>query len=116
VPAPEGLPLLRVAPLHAALLHVSDCPGAEVAAVRLRLALDATGHRDTPIRFVLVRTDAQAAELDFHGSPTVLLNGRDPFLTDQNVVGLACRLYRGDGGTGRSPTVEQLVAAIQDIG
>jgi hypothetical protein len=60
---------------------------------RLRLALDATGHDGTPIEFALIRSDEQAHDLDFRGSPTVLLNDRDPFATPDEPVGLACRLY-----------------------
>ena len=95
------------------LLHVLDCPHADVAAIRLRIALDAGGHADSPIEFILVRSDEHARELEFHGSPTVLLNGRDPFAGSDTPVGLACRLYRTAHGTSGAPSVEQLVDAIQ---
>jgi hypothetical protein len=108
VPQPTGLSTLTVR-----LLHVLDCPHSDVAAIRLRVALDATGHADTPVEFIMVRSDEQARELEFHGSPTVLLNGADPFAGPDTSVGLACRLYRTAHGTAGAPSVEQLVDAIQ---
>jgi len=110
VPPPTGPSTLTVR-----LLHVLDCPNADVAAIRLRVALDATGHADTPIEFIVVRSDEQARELEFHGSPTVLLDGGDPFAGPDTPVGLACRLYRTAQGASGAPSVEQLVDAIQAV-
>jgi len=107
------VPVQHPTQLSVQLLHVADCPSAEVAAIRLRLALDATDHDGTPIEFVLVRTDEQARDLGFRGSPTMLINGRDPFVTTDTQVGLACRLYRTETGTSGAPTLEQFVDAIQ---
>jgi hypothetical protein len=102
----------RPTQLNVQLLHVLDCANADVTAIRLRIALDATGYADVPIEFVLVHSDAQAAEIGFHGSPTVLLNDRDPFAAGDTPVGLACRLYRGATGVAGAPSVEQLVDAL----
>ena len=99
-------------PLSVQLLHVPDCPTPDVAAVRLRLALVATGHPDVASDVILVRTDEQARELDFRGSPTVILNHRDPFARPENSVGPACRLYRNDSGTSGAPSREKFVEAI----
>ena len=99
-------------PLRVQLLHVVDCPHTAVADIRLRVALNATGHDDTPIEWVLVSTVEQAERIDFHGSPTVLLNGHDPFTTRDLHVGLACRPYASDGGPTDAPTIEQLVDAV----
>ena len=106
------VPVPRPTQLSVQLQHVADCPNADVATIWLRLALDATGHEGTPIEFVHVSSDEQARDLDFRGSPTVLIDGLDPFETPDSPVGLACRLYRTDTGTSGAPTVEQLVDAI----
>lgn len=51
----------------------------------------------------------------FRGSPTVLIDGVDPF-GDEAPLGLACRVYRtADGQTG-SPTLHQLRDAIERAG
>lgn len=57
-------------------------------------------------------TDAEAAQLDFTGSPTILIDGRDAFLDPDAVVGLSCRLYRSAEGASGAPSVEQLTAAL----
>jgi hypothetical protein len=91
---------------------VEGCPNLPVTRQRLALALEAAGRPDNEIRLRVVRTDAQAEELGFPGSPTVLIDGRDPFLDRHAVVGLSCRLYRSAEGTSGSPSVEQLTAAL----
>ena len=53
-----------------------------------------------------------AERLGFHGSPTVLVDGVDPFADEHTPVGLACRVFRTPAGLGGSPTVEQLREAI----
>jgi hypothetical protein len=85
------------------------------ADIRLRVALNATGHEDTAIEWVLVSTVEQAAELDFRGSPTVLLNGHDPFATPELHVGLTCRLYASDNGPTDAPSIAQFVDAILSV-
>ncbi len=58
-------------------------------------------------------TPEEAEAAQFRGSPTVLVNGRDPFLDHERPVGLSCRVYRTPDGLSGSPTVEQLVEALQ---
>lgn len=58
-----------------------------------------------------VATSEEADGLSFHGSPTVLINGEDPFAEPSAAVGLMCRLYQTVAGFAGSPTHEQLVEA-----
>ncbi|MCA1737223.1 MAG: thioredoxin family protein, partial [Actinobacteria bacterium] len=53
-----------------------------------------------------------AVERGFCGSPTVLIDGVDPFSNRKAMVGLACRLYLTQNGPAGSPTIEQLRTAI----
>jgi hypothetical protein len=53
-----------------------------------------------------------AAECGFRGSPTVLLDGVDPFADRRPLVGLTCRLYQTESGLAGSPTLNQLREAI----
>jgi hypothetical protein len=61
------------------LLTVPNCPYAEPAAAVVRQALDQEGLSDVPVTAVTVDTEAEAARLGFPGSPTILIDGHDPF-------------------------------------
>ncbi|MDK1017238.1 MAG: thioredoxin family protein, partial [Actinomycetota bacterium] len=52
------------------------------------------------------------ADQNFHGSPTVLINGIDPFAENDAPVGLSCRIYRTDEGLAGTPTIDQLRQAL----
>ncbi|PVU84310.1 thioredoxin family protein (plasmid) [Cellulomonas sp. WB94] len=94
------------------LQYFDGCPSWHEAEERLREALDAAGRVDVVVERVLVSTPEQAAELSFHGSPSVLVDGVDPFAAPDAPVGLACRLYRTPSGLAGAPTVEQLADVL----
>jgi len=78
------------------VLAVPDCPNAQVLERRLAAAL-AGGPAVTISRRVI--TDlAEASRWQMHGSPTLLVNGEDPFAEPGAAPALACRLYRGEDG------------------
>ena len=54
----------------------------------------------------------QAEALGFRGSPTILIDGTDPFADPASPLGLACRVYRTACGAQPAPTVEQLPAVL----
>jgi hypothetical protein len=90
------------------LRYFDGCPNWQTADSRLRQVLDSTGHRDVIVSYEKVETPEDAERLGFIGSPTVLVDGSDPFATPEAPVGLACRVYRTPNGLAGSPTVEQL--------
>lgn len=95
------------------LLYVTDCPHADDTRSRVRAALQRAG-RAASVHEVAVADADDAARLGMRGSPTILVDGHDPFATDTE-PSLSCRLYRttdGVDGVDGVPTVEQLVAAI----
>jgi len=95
-------------------LHYFDgCPNWRTAGARVREVLDATGRSDIPVTHEKVETPEEAERLGFVGSPTLLVDGRDPFATPGAPVGLACRIYRTPDGLAGSPTVEQLIEVFQ---
>jgi len=53
-----------------------------------------------------------AVKRGFRGSPTVLIDGVDPFAERRLLVGLTCRLYQTESGLAGSPTLDQLREAI----
>lgn len=60
----------------------------------------------------LVDTAEEAEKARFRGSPSVLLDGVDPFADADTPVGLSCRVYDTPEGPAGSPTIEQLRAAL----
>lgn len=94
------------------LLYFDGCPHWTVMEERLREALILSGFPQA-IEHCLVETPEQADEYRFAGSPSILLDGRDPFASSPSKVGLTCRVYSTPDGAAGTPTLEQLVAAIQ---
>ncbi len=69
---------------------------------------------DTPIEMVQVRDGADAVAKKFLGSPTIRLNGVDPFaLPGQANFAMQCRVYRTPAGLKGWPTEEMLRGAVR---
>jgi hypothetical protein len=103
-----GLPAPSVA-----VLGFAGCPNVGVTSERLREALVRAGREDVRVEYREVATHEEAEAVQFRGSPTVLVNGRDPFADPDSPVGLSCRVYRTGDGLSGAPTVEQLWEALQ---
>ena len=98
--------------MKAEVLHIEECPSWEEAGRSLRAALDATGHSDVPITVTLLASAAEAANVPFAGSPTILIDGQDLFPSDGRTSDLACRVYLTTRGLAGRPTQEQLETAL----
>ncbi|MFZ0995790.1 MAG: thioredoxin family protein [Candidatus Dormiibacterota bacterium] len=94
------------------LLYFADCPHWRLAEARLRAALAGLEDTGSAVTHELVETPEQAERTGFRGSPTILVDGLDPFATPDDPVGLSCRIYRGPDGVEHSPTVAQLLAVL----
>lgn len=94
------------------LLHIVDCPNTAVAEEHARAALDSLGLTDVPVEVVTIRTEAEAADAPFGGSPTILVDGVDLFPTAP-VRSLACRVYATESGFAGAPTRDQIEAALR---
>ena len=77
-------------------------------------ALDRVGRGDAQVGLTVVETEAEAVAANFAGSPTILVDGRDLFPGPGVSESLACRLYSTSAGLAGSPTVEELVTALQE--
>ncbi len=62
----------------------------------------------------LIETPEAAEQHGFRGSPTVLVDGVDPFADPDAPVGLSCRVYATETGYAGSPSLDQLRAALQE--
>jgi hypothetical protein len=81
---------------------------------RLREALQAEGMTDVEPILEPVETREDAERLRFIGSPTVLVDGRDPFTEGTEAsFGLTCRVFQTPQGLAGSPTLEQLRNALR---
>jgi len=94
------------------LMYFDGCPGWQVAEENLHAALDELRKPGVTIRRQLIATVEEAERTGFIGSPTVLLDGRDPFAEPRREPGLSCRLYVTDHGTANAPSVGQLIEAL----
>ena len=94
------------------LLTVPACPNAALFEERLADAL--AGHPDAVVRRREIANERAAAEAGMHGSPTLLIDGVDPFATPGQPPSLSCRLYRD--ATGRAegaPPVDALQRVLE---
>lgn len=97
--------------MHIAILHVPDCPSLDLTRSRVAAALAQTGV-EASVEEVLVAGRREADEMGMHGSPTITIDGHDPFDHDQGRGSMSCRLYWAEGRIDGAPGVEGLIAAI----
>ena len=87
------------------LLYFDGCPNWRLVDESLTRLADELGF-DVDRR--KVETPEDAERLEFRGSPTVLVDGRDPFATGDEPVGLSCRVYQTPEGVAGAPNADQL--------
>ena len=88
------------------LLYFDDCPNWKIADAHLRrLAAEIPG---LSVSRHIVDTPEEAERTRFRGSPSIIVNGEDPFADENSPVGLSCRVYQTPEGPAGSPTLDQL--------
>lgn len=95
--------------MHVELRYFAACPNWRSTRALLEQLADEFGFT---IAERLVETHDEAIVLGFRGSPTVLVDGSDPFGDPESPVGLACRIYRTPDGFIGSPTEAMLRKAL----
>ena len=91
--------------------YFDSCPGWRVVDTRVKELVRQHG-LDADLTYQLIDTPEAAEEYQFTGSPTLLVDGRDPFKTDLTPIGLACRTYMTPTGLAASPSVDQIREAL----
>ena len=86
------------------IVYGPDCPCVPAARANGDAALALLG-RSAQVELVPLQTEEDAQQEAMHGSPTVLIDGRDPFAGAGAATTLACR---SDG----APTVRQLLQVL----
>lgn len=95
-------------------LYSEDCPSHERALDLLKQVVRDEDVR-ARIRIHRIKTDDEAAELRFPGSPTIRVNGADIDPVPPDAFGLACRAYgHENGGVSALPPRDRIVAALRD--
>lgn len=90
------------------ILYVPGCPNYLPAVEQVERVLFSESLQ-AEIRSIAVRTDAEAREFIFPGSPTIRVNGEDIEPHQTSAPSLACRLYDNRSGI---PSAELLWVAI----
>jgi hypothetical protein len=74
------------------VLYVPDCPNRTTARDVVELALTQT-QLTAVVREREIRTEEEAGRLGMRGSPTILIDGKDPFADGAGPAAMSCRLY-----------------------
>lgn len=93
------------------VVYFEGCPHADEARRRLVEVLGADG----AVEMRCVADAAEAEREQLHGSPTILIDGIDPFIP-QGVAPMAswsCRLFDTESGPAGVPSLAQLRTALQ---
>lgn len=82
------------------VLRIENCPNAESLIAELKDLI--RDRSDVTLETLVIHSEEEGRQLGFHGSPTILIEGKDPFPAPEVPVGLSCRLYpccSDDSGT-----------------
>jgi hypothetical protein len=97
--------------MHVTVLGVPGCPHLPLLEKRLAQVLDSLP--GVAVSCQVIATEDEAARSGMHGSPTILIDGIDPFAEPGQPASVSCRLYRdSDGRTDGAPSVRQLRDAL----
>jgi hypothetical protein len=99
------------------LLWWEGCPSTDKALAQLREILGEFGLGGAEVRRREIKTDAQAAEAGFRGSPTILINGVDvnPGAEPEEPNPLTCRVYhRRDGRISPIPDSDDIRESLRE--
>lgn len=95
------------------LQYFDGCPNWLQTEALLNEALTIVGLEDVQVERHQVATVPDAVRTGFIGSPTILIDGTDPFAVDGAQPGLACRVYSTPVGLRGTPTLEQLLTVLR---
>ncbi len=97
------------------LLTVPACPNTAAFEENLTAAL--AGRPEAAVSRRVIASEREAAEAGMHGSPTLLIDGTDPFAATGQPYSLSCRLYRDPTGRPQAvPSVQELREVLAAAG
>lgn len=95
--------------MQVTLQYFDGCPHWRIADARLRALVAELGFE---LVHEVIATPQAAEAVGFRGSPTILVDGVDPFASGSEPIGLTCRLYHTPQGPTGAPTRDQLRAVL----
>ena len=75
------------------VLQIENCQNAESLIAELQVLI--RDRSDVTLNSIVIHSEEEGRRLGFHGSPTILIDGKDPFPAPEIPVGLSCRRYPG---------------------
>lgn len=98
--------------MNVTLQYFDSCPNWTLTDRRLKNVI-ARYKLDVDLVHQLIESPEDAERCSFHGSPSILVDGEDPFATANTRVGYACRIYDNIAGEFlEAPSVEQIAQAL----
>lgn len=94
------------------LQYFAGCPNWQTT--RDHLATLVSEGLDASIEHEPIESHEEAVEKGFAGSPTVRVDGIDPFAEETAPAGLTCRIYQTEKGPAGTPTLDQLRTALTE--
>jgi hypothetical protein len=94
------------------LLVVPDCSNEAGAMSVLQLALEQVGLTAQHVLRTVIVSREQAQERGFVGSPTILIDGVDPFGVPGQRPASACRVYVTPAGLAGGPPSDDVISAL----
>ncbi|ADX75168.1 hypothetical protein Asphe3_41030 (plasmid) [Pseudarthrobacter phenanthrenivorans Sphe3] len=91
------------------------CPNSSPALELFHAALRAEGLDPGLVTVLELTSEAEAAALQFHGSPSFISDGRDLFPSAAG-TGLSCRVYPTGSGLSGLPSLESLRTGVRGPG
>jgi hypothetical protein len=96
------------------LLYFDGCPSWKRAMENLQTAAK-DEKMEISINLIEVKSDQDAAEIRFLGSPSFQVKGEDFWPQDRKTFSMSCRVYRTSEGFKGWPTVEMLRLKLLEI-
>ena len=100
-----------VSTLTIEIVYFDGCPNWRLAHQRVLEVLAAQGPSGAEVRLHLVNDPEEAEQAGMHGSPTILVDGHDPFPAAGDNV-WSCRLYRNPSGFEGAPSIVALTDVL----
>ena len=88
--------------------YFDGCPHWKLVDERVRRVLRDLSRSDMKLEYQLIDTPEAADHARFRGSPTILIDGYDPFATEGQPFGFSCRVYETVDGAQGAPTEAEL--------
>jgi hypothetical protein len=88
--------------------YFAGCPHWKLADERVRNVLRDLARSDVQLEYQLIDSPEAADRARFRGSPSILIDGHDPFAREGQPYGLSCRVYETEDGAQGAPTEAEL--------